>query len=63
LVWNDDTGAPPWLDHLKKVAGQAGVRLQDAERITLARYAPLRWTDWTMNFYVLPLPDMSPPCR
>lgn len=64
LVWNDISAKQPWIELAKKAAAQAGVRVQDAERITVPRFGPLRWDGaWPMNFYVLPMPDNAPPCR
>lgn len=64
LVWTEEQGKHLlWL--LEKAAAKAGVRLQDAERITLRRYAPLSFLtgEWPTDFYVLPMPETTAPCE
>jgi Dolichyl-phosphate-mannose-protein mannosyltransferase len=65
LVWNDVTGKGGWHALLERTAAKAGVRLQDAERITLQRWAPLSWLtgEWPIDFYVLTMPETSAPCQ
>lgn len=56
LVWKDISTAQPWIGLVKKATAQSSVPLQVTERITVQRFAPLRWGGgWPMNFYALPI--------
>ncbi len=64
LLWRDEDLQQPWLGLLQKAANGASVRLEDASRIALPRYAPLRFGEaWPMVFYTLQMPDNSKPCQ